>query len=214
MTMLNSWTIPSLTVCLCCVRCTQWWGFTLLAARAYIGSYWACCKLVPWDPSLYGCSAVTSLPSKTSVLCYPVPAAESTFVLVKYPSSGDCPLLHLNLSARPLAPWGAKCISQLGITSKADNGTFISWLRSASLTTGPWEATLVTGSQLDAPLLTTTLWDLSFSCLFYQCTANLLTPQLESLSRRILWRTPSKALLKSGKTTLTFFPSSTGQATR
>lgn len=48
---------------------------------------------------------------------------------------------------------------------------------------------------------------------FYQHTVNPRIPQLENLFRRLLWGSVSKALLKSGKTTCTTFPLSSGGVT-
>jgi len=61
----------------------------------------------------------------------------------------------------------------------------------------PWGTPRVSSYQPDAAPLTTTLWALPFSQFFTQCTAYLLISQLDNLSRRMLWGTVSKALLKS-----------------
>lgn len=214
MTMLNSWIIPSLDGLAVLCEMYPRVKFALLAARAHVGSYWACCQLeIPLCmAALQSLLSQVKLVSSVALFQLQHPA----FVFVKCPATGDCPMLHLDPSARPLAPWESQL--HLPVWHHQQSWGWHSHLLVRVLSRGgprtwPWGATLVTGCQLDAPLLTTTLWALSFSCLFYQCTTNLLTPQLESLSKTVLWRTTSKALLKSRNTTLTFFPSFTGQAT-
>ena len=70
----------------------------------------------------------------------------------------------------------------------------------------PWGTSLVIGCQPDIASFSTTFWALPFSQLFTQCTTNPIIPQFDNLSRRILWGTVSKALLKSRKTASTTFP--------
>lgn len=95
-----SWTISSFD-CLAVWDAPKGEG-ALLAARAHVGSYWACCQPAPWDVSLHGCSAVTSLLSKTSVLFQ---LQSPAFVLVMCPATGDCPMHQSRSLARLLALW-------------------------------------------------------------------------------------------------------------
>ena len=76
--------------------------------------------------------------------------------------------------------------------------------------TGPRETPLLTANQPDVAPFTTTRGALPFSQFFTQRTAYLLVSQLDNLSRSMLSGTVPKALLKSRKTILTAFLSSTG----
>lgn len=68
---------------------------------------------------------------------------------------------------------------------------------------GPWNWAL-TGHQSDVVSFGTTLWALPFRQYFTEHTMNLPIPQLDNLSRRMLWGIVSKALLKSRTISATF----------
>jgi len=63
--------------------------------------------------------------------------------------------------------------------------------------TNPWGRPLVTSHQLDLTPLTTTRWAQPSSRFFIHRRVCLSKPQADSFSRGILWKTVSKALLKS-----------------
>ncbi|CAM9595396.1 unnamed protein product, partial [Bubo scandiacus] len=63
--------------------------------------------------------------------------------------------------------------------------------------TEPWGTPLMTGSQLDLTLFTTTLWARPSSQFFTQQSVCPSKPRAASFARRMLWETVSKALLKS-----------------
>ena len=91
--------------------------------------------------------------------------------------------------------------------------SLIKLLNRASPGVAPWGTPLVTSHQPDAAPFTATIWVLLFRQFFSQCAIYLLIPQLEHLSRGMLWATVSKALLKSRKLTSTACPSPTRQVT-
>ncbi|CAN0178455.1 unnamed protein product, partial [Bubo scandiacus] len=63
--------------------------------------------------------------------------------------------------------------------------------------TEPWGTPLVTGRQLELTPLTTTLWARPSSQFFIQRSVCPSKPQAASFTKRMLWETVSKSLLKS-----------------
>jgi len=70
-------------------------------------------------------------------------------------------------------------------------------LKKTGAKTEPWGTSLVTGHQLDLTLFTTTLCAWPFIQFFIQRRVHPPRPWAAGFSRRILWGTVSKALLKS-----------------
>lgn len=75
----------------------------------------------------------------------------------------------------------------------------------------PWGTLLVTGHQPGVDLFPATLATLQLSQFITHCGMSLCVSHLDHLSRRMLWGTVSKALLKSGNITFPAFLSSTKQ---
>lgn len=103
--------------------------------------------------------------------------------------------------------------SQFDITNKLTSRLLIDILNRTVFRTAPWGALLVTSCKPDVSPFIKTLWALPFSLFFTKHSVYLLTWQLESLSRRMLWGRASKAWLKSRKTSFTAYCSSTNQVT-
>lgn len=164
----------------------------LLPRQSVPSLYWCLGLCIPWYRTFHLLSLIfmeAQLAHFSGLLRFPWRVALLSIILTvpsKVVSSVDLLKVHSLPSS-----WSLKTLQNIGPSID------------------PWWMSLVTGHQLDFPPNSATLWVRQSSQFSTHFLTHICSPYLTNLTKRRLWQSVSKTMLKPRHTTSTVFPLST-----